>query len=141
MALIDGGKVSEAGWLKVITALLGLVVILGGIVWGRIEATLNTVIEIQIMQGRHSVEISEIKRRIDALELVRGGKTMLLPSDLGNPQFRFRGRGPGSPKNDVPRPPSQPPKDQGIAPKPEPRQELPAMPESNKRDKLLPVDE
>jgi hypothetical protein len=140
MALIDGGKISEGAWLKVIAALLGVNIALGGWVGARAINTLDTVSSAVI---RHEADIVNMKEEI---KFIRGNKSRseVLPGDLGNPPFRFRGRGPSGPKADVPRPPTEPPQTDGPPepkPKPQPRQERPADADTNRRDKILPVQE
>lgn len=133
MALIDGGKVSEGAWLKIIAALLGVNIGIGGWVGARAINTLDMVSAAVI---KHEADIINMKEEI---KFIRGNKSRsdLLPGDLGNPQFRFRGRGPS---RDVPRPPSEPPKEPpGIEPKTKPQQEQPADADDNRRDPVLPV--
>lgn len=118
MAIIDGGKITEAAYLRVITILLSAVIVLGGIVWSRIETAMDTVIQMQVEQGRQGVEISEMKRRLDALEFVRGKQRSEL-TITNDPVTRFRARGGARDRGDAPRSdiPSGPP--QG-APDPKP---------------------
>jgi hypothetical protein len=146
MALIEGGRVSDAAWQKVIAGLLAVIAVLAGLTLSlvtfggsraldRLEAVSDAVI-------RHEAEITSLRRD---LELVRSGKSR---SDLfltGPTRLSVRGRSAGTPKGDVPRPPSGPPDPPDGSPepkpKPQPRQERPADADDNRRDKILPVQE
>lgn len=96
MSLIDGGRISDAAWLKVGTLLLAIIAALMGIIINMGGKALDKLDAVGSIVVKHEAEIAYMKEEI---RLLRAAP----PGDL-----RFRGRS-GGPKRDVPRPPKDPP--------------------------------
>lgn len=137
MSLLEGAKVSEAGWLRAVVALLSVIAFFATITTGMVGffsiRALDTLDIVSAAVIKHDVEIINIKEEI---KLIRGGKQRT-ELNVDSP-FRFRGRGPS---RDVPRPPNDVPSIDKPEPRPQPKQDKPASGDDNRRDPVLPVQE
>ncbi len=105
MAIIEGGKVSEAAWLKMLNLMGVACIALGTIVWFRIEKALDKFDNMQLEQVRHTMRLDAIERDIQVIRAGKRRAEFLLPSSLG--RIAIKGRGPGG-KGEVivgPKPP------------------------------------
>lgn len=107
MSLIEGGRITDAAWLKVISLLLSGCILLGSACIGLGVYFANSALEkledvdrgldaVGSIVVKHEAEIAYMKEEIRLLRAAPQG------------ELRFRGRA-GGPKRDIPRPPKDPP--------------------------------
>lgn len=123
MSLIEGGKITEAAWLRTATILLAVIATLMGVIIKMganfAETAIDRLDRVTEMVTRHDVDIANMKEEISFL---RHGSGIESPAPQN--QLRFRGRaGDRKPRGDVPRPPHEPPQEavKPDDPKPKPK--------------------